>query len=153
MSAGNNEHVMATIKSFEDIESWSMARELSKEIYELTSSGSFSKDYSLKDQINRSSGSTMDNIAEGFERGGTKEFIHFLSIEKGSCGEVRSQLYRALDRKHINESVYQSIKEKCELVSKKINAFILYLRDSEIRGMKFHDPEQPYGDQPQTSNI
>lgn len=134
---------MATIRSFEDIESWRLARELSKEIFELTLLGSFSKDYGLKDQINRSSGSTMDNIAEGFERGGTKEFIHFLSIAKGSCGEVRSQLYRALDRNHISENVYQSIKEKCEVVSKKINALILYLRESEIRGMKFHDPKQP----------
>jgi four helix bundle protein len=136
---------MATIKSFEDIEAWRMARELSKEIFKLTLLGSFSKDYSLKDQINRSSGSTMDNIAEGFERGGTKEFIHFLSIAKGSSGEVRSQLYRALDREHITENIYQSTKEKSEQISKKINAFILYLRESEIRGMKFHEPEQPYG--------
>jgi four helix bundle protein len=94
---------MATIKSFEEIEAWQRARPLSKEIFELKIFGSFSKDYRLRDQINRSTGSIMDNIAEGFERGGTKEFIQFLAIAKGSAGEVRSQLYRARDRKHLND--------------------------------------------------
>ena len=92
---------MATIKSFEEIEAWRKARVLSKEIFELTQKGSFSKDFSLRDQINRSSGSIMDNIAEGFERGGNTEFIQFLSIAKGSAGEVCSQIYRAHDRNHL----------------------------------------------------
>lgn len=86
---------MATIKSFEEIEAWQTARSLSKEIFGLTNFGSFSKDYGLRDQINRATGSIMDNIAEGFERGGSKEFIQFLAIAKGSAGEVRSQLHRA----------------------------------------------------------
>lgn len=96
---------MATIKTFEDIGAWQKARILSKQVFELTLTGSFSKDYALRDQINRSMGSVMDNIAEGFERGGTREFIQFLSIARGSAGEVRSQLHRALDRKHLDREV------------------------------------------------
>jgi four helix bundle protein len=88
---------MSTIKRFEDIEAWQRAREIAKNIYRITSSGEFSRDYGLKDQIRRSSVSIMSNIAEGFERDGNKEFIYFLSLAKGSCGEAASQLYVALD--------------------------------------------------------
>jgi four helix bundle protein len=129
---------MATIKAFEDIEAWQMARSLSKEIFELTNIGSFSCDFGLKDQINRSSGSIMDNIAEGFERGGTKEFIQFLAIAKGSAGEVRSQLCRAADRNHLTSEQHILLKEKATKISKMINGFIVYLRESNIKGMKFH---------------
>ena len=93
---------MATLKSFEDIQAWQDARVLAKVIFSLTMEGSFSKDYSLKDQINRATGSIMDNIAEGFERDGNKEFFQFLSYAKGSAGEVRSQLHRALDWGHVS---------------------------------------------------
>jgi four helix bundle protein len=86
---------MATIKKFEDIEAWQKARVLCQEIYRISREGQFAKDFALRNQICASSGSIMDNIAEGFERGGRKEFIQFLGIAKGSSGEVKSQLYRA----------------------------------------------------------
>ena len=84
---------MAVIEKFEDIEAWQEARKLTHEIYKLTSSGNFSKDFALKDQVRRAVISVMSNIAEGFERRGDKEFHHFLSIAKASAGELRSQLY------------------------------------------------------------
>ena len=130
---------MATIKSFEDIEAWQKARELSKEIFEITMTGTFAKDFSLRDQINRATGSIMDNIAEGFERGGTREFIQFLAIAKGSAGEVRSQLYRALDRKHLENSQHILLLDNITKVSKMINGFITYLRDLNHKGMKFNN--------------
>jgi four helix bundle protein len=129
---------MATIKSFEDIEAWQKARRLSKEIFELTTVGTFSRDFGLRDQINRAAGSIMDNIAEGFERGGTKEFIQFLAIAKGLSGEVRSQLYRALDRNHLTRDQFNILSESTTQISKMINGFIIYLRDSNLKGMKFH---------------
>src|SRR6185295_5993081 len=103
---------VATFRSFEEIEAWQKARVLADKIYRITQEGSFSKDFKLKDQINDSSGSIMDNIAEGFERNGSREFIQFLSIAKGSAGEVRSQLYRALDRNHISEQTFIELKEE-----------------------------------------
>jgi four helix bundle protein len=96
---------MASIKSFEDILTWQKARDSAKEIWYLTLQKPFSTDFSLRDQINRSAGSIMDNIAEGFERGGNKEFSQFLFIAKASLAEVKSQLYRASDRKHIDEKL------------------------------------------------
>ncbi|HPM32637.1 MAG TPA: four helix bundle protein [Chryseolinea sp.] len=144
---------MATIKTFEDIEAWKKARILSNEIYELTLIGTFAKDYSLKDQINRSSGSVMDNIAEGFERNGRKEFIQFLSYAKGSVGEVRSQLYRANDRNHINTNDFQSLSEKTTEVGKMIGGLMNYLVKSDIKGTKFlEEPASPY-DVSQIQNI
>lgn len=86
------------IKDFEEMEIWKMARELTKQVYEISKLGSFSKDYVLRDQIRRSAVSVMSSIAEGFERGGNQEFIQFLSIAKGSCGEARSQMYVAVDQ-------------------------------------------------------
>ena len=129
---------MATIKSFEDIEAWQKARSLSKEIFELTTVGTFSRDFGLRDQINRATGSIMDNIAEGFERSGTKEFIQFLAIARGSAGEVHSQLYRALDRNHLTSEQYIILAESTKQIGKMINGFMVYLRDSHLRGMKFH---------------
>jgi four helix bundle protein len=128
---------MSTIKRFEDIEAWTLARELSNVIYPLTLKGSFERDFKLRDQINGSSGSAMDNIAEGFERDGTKEFRQMLSIAKGSAGEVRSQLYRALDRNHITKEEFNELFSKAELLSKKISKFIEYLNKTEFRGTKF----------------
>ena len=134
---------MATIKRFEDLEIWQKSREMSKKVYSLTIKGTFAKDFALRDQINASSGSTMDNIAEGFERDGKNEFRQFLSISKASCGEVRSQLYRALDRNHINQNEFDDLYSYTEQIGKQIGNFIVYLNKSEIKGLKFKQPETP----------
>ena len=128
---------MATINKFEDLEVWQKARKLCNEIYPLTLKGTFERDFKLRDQINGSSGSVMDNISEGFERDGKNEFRQFLSIAKGSCGETRSQLYRSLDRNHINEEEFLNLKNQTEEISKQLNNFIKYLNSSEIKGVKY----------------
>lgn len=115
---------MGTFSRFEDLEIWKKARLFSKEIFELTLIGSFEKDFSLKNQINASSGSIADNIAEGFEREGNKEFINFLSIAKGSAGETRSQLYRAYDRGYIQEPKLKEMISKSLEISKSLSGFI-----------------------------
>ncbi|NII29498.1 four helix bundle protein [Pseudoflavitalea sp. X16] len=129
---------MATITRFEDLEVWQLARELANEIFQAyNSSELFLKDYKLKEQINGAIGSVMDNIAEGFERGGRNEFINFLSIAKGSCGEVQSQLYRALDRKYITQEHFDALYNKAKEIGQKAGAFINYLKESTYKGNKF----------------
>ena len=100
---------MSTIKKFEDLELWQLARELARKVKRFTETDRFSKDYRFRDQVNAAAGSVMDNIAEGFERGGRLEFINFLSISKGSTGEVRSQLYRAIDYGYLQSEDIQPI--------------------------------------------
>ncbi len=112
---------MSTWKYFEDIEVWQLAREFNNDVFRITQYNGLSTDYRLKDQINGSSGSIMDNIAEGFERGGNKEFINFLSISKGSSGEARSQLYRIFDRDYISEKEFIELKQKVLNISGKIS--------------------------------
>ena len=136
---------MATINKFEDLEVWQKARKLCSMINSLTSSGEFYKDFDLKNQIKRSSGSCMDNIAEGFEREGNREFRNFLSIAKGSIGESRSQLYRAFDFKYIDQEQFEKGKMLCEELSKNINGFMAYLKKSEYKGNKFGEPTEQYG--------
>src|SRR5450759_5396436 len=97
------------IERFEDLEIWQEARELSRRVFEITSAGPFHNDFKFRDQIRSSAGSVMDNIAEGFERDGNKEFIQFLSVAKGSCGETRSQSYRAFDYKYINQDILDDL--------------------------------------------
>ena len=128
---------MPNIERFEDIESWKRARLVTKKIYELSSGGDFSRDYGLKDQIRRSSVSVMSNIAEGFERDGNKEFINFLSIAKGSCGEARSQLYVALDQNFISTADFENTYDHLSQTSRMIGGFMNYLRQSDLKGKKF----------------
>lgn len=128
---------MSKVEKFEDLNVWQLARALCKEIQALTLKESFSKDFKLIGQIKGSSGSVMDNIAEGFERDGNKEFIQFLSISKGSCGEARSQLYRAIDCGYISQEEFDVTYAKALECSKMLTGFIKYLKDSEIKGNKF----------------
>jgi len=125
-----------TIKRFEDLEVWKNARELCKKIRNICDSTSLGKDYSIRDQILRSSGSCMDNIAEGFERDGNKEFINFLYISKGSIGETRSQVHRSFDADHFDKILYDDLINDCLNLSAQISNFINYLRNSEIQGLK-----------------
>lgn len=130
---------MATWKTFEDLEVWQRARQLSLEIYKLTIEGTFSRDFSLKNQINDASGSVMDNIAEGFERGGKNEFVNFLSYSKGSAGEVRSQLVRAKDREHISNEDFERLHKEADEIGKMIGGLMNYLNKSIHKGLKFKD--------------
>ena len=128
---------MARIDKFEDLEIWQKARELCQYVELLIQTTTLRTNYSLKDQIDRSSGSVMDNIAEGFERNGNREFIQFLSIAKGSAGEVKSQSYRAFDKKLISQEEHLKLNEMAEIEKNKIGAMMNYLRNCEIKGLKF----------------
>ncbi len=130
---------MAKIEKFEDLEIWNISRDICKDIEILFETTRLGKRYALKDQMDRSSGSIMDNISEGFERNGNREFINFLSYSKGSCGELKSQLYRSLDKKIISDEQFRITSEKIELVKNKIGAFMKYLNNSEIKGLTFNN--------------
>ena len=128
---------MATFRKFEDIDAWQRARKLVEEIYALTDRGDFAKDFSLKDQIRRASVSIMSNIAEGFERDGRKEFIQFLSIAKGSVGEVKSQLYVALDRGYVTRNEFNVLSDLAGEAARLIAGLMSYLKQSGIKGAKY----------------
>ena len=125
------------IKSFEEIESWKVARRLTKAIYQATGSGEFARDDGLRNQIRRASVSILSNIAEGFERGGDKEFLQFLAVAKGSCGEVRAQLYVALDQGYPTREVFERLTKKTVEIGQLISGFMKYLTNSELRGSKY----------------
>ena len=130
---------MATIKRFEDLEIWQDARRLSKEIIFISKNTDLNKDFKFNAQIKDSSGSVMDNIAEGFERNGNIEFRQFLSIAKGSAGETRSQLYRVFDNDYINEEKLNYLVIEYEKLSVKIHNFITYLNKKDFKGTKVID--------------
>ncbi|MBK7434138.1 MAG: four helix bundle protein [Chitinophagaceae bacterium] len=127
---------MASVKRFEDLELWKVSRELCNKIGELIDKELFRNNFKLIGQIEGSSGSIMDNIAEGFERGTRAEFIQFLGYSKGSCGEFRSQLYRALDRKYITETEFDELRLLAVRISIMIQRFIKYLQTTEIKGTR-----------------
>ncbi len=114
-----------------------MAHEITRMIYQTSSSGNFSKDFALVNQIRRASVSILSNIAEGFERNGDKEFIQFLTIAKGSCGEVRAQLYVALDQNYVDKEQFTSIQNKLVETSRMLSGLIKYLQQSSLKGSKF----------------
>jgi four helix bundle protein len=126
-----------SINRFEDLEIWRTSREFSKLIYHHFKIFNTNSDLPLKNQILRSSGSLVDNIAEGFERGGNKEFIQYLWISKASAGECRSQLYRAYDHEVISKEDFQNLINKVEEISKKIYKLIQHLKESELKGQKY----------------
>src|SRR5438128_318990 len=130
---------MARIERFEDLTSWQKARELNRLIYQASMKGHFAKDFGLRDQMRRASISIMSNIAEGFERGGDKEFVQYLSVAKGSCGEVRSQLYAALDGAYLDAAEFKELSERSLELSRLISGFMTYLRRSELTGNKFKE--------------
>jgi four helix bundle protein len=129
------------IKDFEELEIWKFGRELTNQVYAVSSRGNFSKDYVLRDQIRRSAVSIMSNIAEGFERGGNPELIQFLCIAKGSCGEVRCQLYIALDQHYLEKSAGEALISSFRKLSIMINKFVEYLKKSKYKGMRYKVPE------------
>ena len=134
---------MATIKKFEDVEAWKVARDLCNKIGEVIESGSLKKNYRLIGQIEGSSGSIMDNIAEGFERGTRSEFIQFLGYSKGSCGELRSQLYKALDRKYISQQQFDEFYVMAVRISAMLQKLIEYLQQTEVKGVRKKEPLNP----------
>ncbi|GAX59406.1 S23 ribosomal protein [Candidatus Scalindua japonica] len=129
-------------KYFEDLEAWKLSRKLTNQIYKISNDGRFARDYGLRDQIRRAAVSIMSNIAEGYERNGNQEFIQFLSIAKASCGEVRSQLYVAMDQSYIIKTKSEQLIDECRKLSIMINNFIEYLKGSKYKGTKYKIPEQ-----------
>ena len=125
------------IKKFEDLESWKKARRLTNGIYEATASGSFTRDFGLKDQIRRASISILSNIAEGFERGGDKEFLQFLAVAKGSCWEVRAQLYIATDQGYLSQNLFERLFNEADEIGRLISGLMKYLSRSELKGSKY----------------
>jgi four helix bundle protein len=133
---------MPTFKKFEEIIVWRKSRELTKLIYDATKRETFARDYGLKNQIRRGSVSIMSNIAEGFKRSGTAEFNQFLATAKGSAGEVRAQLYVALDQGYLEHDVFDRLTFLAAEVSRMTSGLMKYLRQSGIKGTKFKKADQ-----------
>lgn len=120
---------MATAKRFEDLDVWQRSRELANMIYTLSKSGTFSRDFGLRDQIRRASVSIMSNIAEGFESHTQKTFIKYLGHAKASAGEVRAQLYIVKDQGYISEEEFEKAFEMAEICSKQLTRVMQYLEN------------------------
>ena len=143
---------MATIERFEDLEAWQSARRLRQTVYKLTRARPFSSDSALVDQIRRAAISGHSNIAEGFERGGNRELIQFLSHAKGSVGEVKDQLYCAIDEGYVTQQQFDETYRLAESTSRLIGGFMTYLRKSELTGHKFDMNGRSQNPKPKTQN-
>lgn len=132
---------MATITKFEDLEIWQLARVQTNDFDELVETTPLGKNYELRNQMDASSGSAMDCIAEGFDRSGNSEFKNFLIISKGSNAEFRSQLYRCLDRKHITNEKFDELHAKNITLGNKLMSFITYLQNSSFKGQRYKSNE------------
>jgi four helix bundle protein len=130
---------MAAIIRFEDLEAWQLSRELARRIYQVSSRGELSRDPALRNQIRRAAVSVLSNIAEGFERDGNKEFHQFLSIAKGSLGEVRAQLYVALDAGLLAPEEFRELNQLATQIGKVIHGLMRYLNRSDLKGAKFKE--------------
>lgn len=128
---------MATLTRFEEIEAWQKARELTRAVYQSSRKGDFSEDFALRDQARRASTSVMSNIAEGFERGGTKELLQFLAVAKGSAGELQSHPYVALDEGYLSQQEFRAIMSLAQSAKRLIAGFMNYQRRSHVKGLKY----------------
>lgn len=134
---------MATFSRFEDIEAWRGAREITRVIYQLTNEGQFAKDFGLRDQVRRSAVSVMANIAEGFGRGGNREFVQFLGHARGSIAELKSHLYVGVDTGLVSTSVCEDLLARSGRVEAQISSLIAYLMKSEMRGARLRTNIEP----------
>ncbi len=119
---------MGSFKSFEEIKAWQKSKDIALNIYKITNDKLFKNDFDLSRQMRRCAISVSSNVAEGFERQTTKEFIQFLFIAKGSCGELRSQLYIAFELNYIDKKTKEQLLDDCDFTSKMISKLITYLR-------------------------
>lgn len=134
---------MGTIYRFEDLPVWQQSRSLCNTVYRVINKNPlFAKDFRFRDQVKASAGSVMDNIAEGFERSSRLEFVNFLSIAKGSTGEIRSQLYRAIDNNYADRIEVITMIDEYEKLAKEIAGFITYLNQTSVRGQKFRNRDK-----------
>ena len=141
---------MASIERFEDIEAWRTARQLRRAVYRLTRAKPFSSDFALVDQIRRAAISIGSNVAEGFERGGKREFIQFLSHAKGSAAEVKDQLYCALDEAYLSQQQFDDTYRLADRTARLIGGFMTYLRSTEVTGHKFDTASARLNSKPKT---
>jgi len=128
---------MPSAKRFEDLEVWQRARDLTRLVYRETSKTRFGNDFALRDQMRRAAVSVMSNLAEGFEREGSREFSQFVALAKGSCGEIRSQAYVAVDQNYFSEETFQEISESAKRLSRMLSSLLRYLKRSPIEGSKY----------------
>jgi four helix bundle protein len=128
---------MSTLHNYEEMEVWRKSMQLITEVYQATRNASFSKDFSLVNQIRRSGISIASNIAEGFERDGNKELINFLYIAKGSCGELRCQLQIAKNLGYLDPDRFEELYNLANYISKSLGGFIKYLQNSDLKGKKY----------------
>ena len=133
---------MGKVEKFEDLEVWQLARNICKIVDKLLNETSLGRNYALANQMERSSGSIMDNIAEGFGRGGNAEFHNFLSFSKGSTSELKSQCYRSKDKNLMKDSDFELLITECCKLENKLGAFMFYLRKSDLKGIKFKKPDK-----------